>query len=130
MAYVAPNEIINGYPKTLGASETNTVISNVVKLENADKTNLAVLVKTTAASGTIEVDLQHSPDGTNHWTAVNTTDARLSFTSATTQRMFINPQRTNASTYLPLFPFIRVVATTAGGESITFSDVHVTYNQQ
>ena len=130
MAYVAPNEIVNGYPKTLGASETNTVISNVVKLENADKTNLAVLVTTTAASGTIEVDLQHSPDGSNAWAAVNTTDCRLSFTSATTQRMFVNSQNTNAKLYLPLFPFVRVVATTAGGESITFSAVNITYNQQ
>lgn len=130
MAYVAPNEIINGYPKTLGASETNTVISNVVKLEDKDKMGISVLVTTTAASGTIEVDLQHSPDGSNSWTAVNTTDCRLSFTSATTQRLFVNTLNTNSKSYLPLFPFVRVVATTAGGESITFSAVHVTYNQQ
>ena len=129
MAYVAPNEILNGYPKTLGASETNTVISNVVRLSNEDKANLAIWVTTTAASGTVEVDLQHSPDGVS-WAAANTTDCRLSFTSATTQRMFVNPQNTNAKLYLPLFPFVRVVATTAGGESITFSAVHFTYNQQ
>ena len=113
MAYVAPNEIINSYPKTVSDGATNTVISNVVHLEGSNRTNLAILVKTSAAANSTLVDLQHSPNGVDHWASVNTTDCRLTFTSATTQRMFVNPQNTNAKLYMPLLPFVRVVASTA-----------------
>jgi hypothetical protein len=130
MAYTGPNFVREGYPVSVGASESNYRVSEVVQLGTDDRCNLAILVKTTACSGTVEVDLQHSPDGVNHWATVNTTEARLSFTSATTQRLFINTLNTNSKSYLPLFPFVRVVATTAGGESITISDIHIAVNQQ
>jgi hypothetical protein len=128
--YTANHNHVNQYPITVGASETNAVVSNVVRLESADRMGIAVLCRATACTGTVEFDVQHSPDGVNHWTAINTTDCRLSFTSATTQRLFINQLNTNAKLYLPLFPFVRCVVTTVGGESITIDNIHITYTTQ
>lgn len=127
--YSAINAVVGGTPVTLGASQTSVAITTPIRIASADRLGIAMTINVTAVTGTIEVDLQHSYDGTT-WTNVHTTDARLVVTSTGYQYLFVNTLTTNAKLFMPLLPFIRVVATTVSAETITVAGVYLTTSNQ
>jgi hypothetical protein len=117
---------MNGYPAkdralgtsvVLGASLTNSPISQEVPVTAGGSRNMVVAVLATAVTGTVDLMLQ---------TAVS--DAWVDVKAATISAagyayIRVNVQTTADQAVLPLLGKVRVVATTGGGEALTVSNV-------
>lgn len=118
---------------TLGASETDTVVSREVRTTgNGD--NLRVEFKATSVTSAtgITATLQHYV--VDAWIDLTGSDAQASVTADGNYSIKIRPYSTTASTtttwptYIPDLPLgsqVRLVCTTGSGDAVTISDVRV-----
>ena len=118
--------ILNGAPQTVGASVTNTVISNVWEVDEYMAKNVSIQITTTSQTVTtaITVKLQHSYDGTN-FTDVGS-PCQVSITGSA-GRFFIDAiEGVSAdAAVMPIRPKARLVVTTGSSDSVVFSSLIV-----
>lgn len=109
---------------TLGASETNTVVSKLFPITQLGSRNLRI--KVTAASSTvatgITAKLQHAPSYDD--TFVTTTKS-VSITGNGDFYLTLNVEVSGDQAEMPLMPIGRVVVTTGVGDAVTITAVDV-----
>lgn len=124
MAYKSENIVKDGTSVSLGASETNTVVSESFRIN--DPTRLVVdfyvsAVTDAGSDSSVIVTLQSSSGGDN-WVAAK---AAAAVTTTGWKSITLLAELAGDQTYLPLRPLIRVVATTAAGDALTIRDIIV-----
>jgi hypothetical protein len=120
--YKMESVLLRGTAQDVAESSTKTAVSKVFTISAEDSLNMIVELTASAATGTVDVILQDSMDGTT-WNDKKAT----TIASATTVSIKLTvADETNDAQYLPLRPLGRVVVTTAGGETITVSEVRRT----
>lgn len=120
--YTYKSVLLDGTAQAVAESATDQVISEVFRITAADSLNIVFDIKASAVTGTVTLKLQDSVDGQN-WYDKKTVD--VSATTKTTLKL-TQVDSTNDAAHLPLRCLGRLVATTAGGEDITISELRKT----
>jgi hypothetical protein len=127
MAYVSRNLILDGAGKTLAANETDTVVSETLRINNP--THLIVdfyVSAVTNGSGTIVAEVQDS-SGQDSW---NSGKQSAAITSTGWKTIRLLDTVAGDATYLPLRPLVRLTATTGAADAITITNVMVSYEER
>lgn len=122
--YTVENVLKGGAAVTLGASETDTVVSETIRMSAEDSKCMLVRLDTsssTVATG-ITANLQHSWDGGTTWEDIGS-GVQVSLTGDATYQMEL--EHTAANTTLA-WPLCRVVVSSGSGDAITVDAVYVT----
>lgn len=116
---IVERALLNETSVVIGASETNTVVSENVMIRDGKH----LLVEVTAASGTyvtgITLKVQDSVDGTN-WN-----DSKTAAISADGQVAIKIAPTTDDAAHLPIRPLVRVVVSSGVGDAVTISKVFI-----
>jgi hypothetical protein len=112
--YVTREVLLNGSSVVLGASETNTVVSENHRIgcELKDHQMVAISAASVTAGAGITAKLQHSWDGGS--TFIDVTSASVAITA---DGVF------HIATQTQLYPIQRVVVTTGAGSAATINSV-------
>lgn len=116
--YVPTRVIKAGDPVSLTASQT-VVVTDTFRVTAEDSLNFLAIFNVSAVSGTVDITLEHSADGSN-WDAIAKTGT-ISGTGRTQFSLLATLAGDQAS--LPLRPLARFKLATGGGESITVTDI-------
>ena len=114
---------------TVGASETNTVVSKVQRISGADSKNLVCRIKTGAltdasADSSVIAKLQHRWSEAEDWQLVGS-QAQVVLAAATTwYSIALNIENSSDEAQMPLAPLMRLVVTTDTGDSAVVSYVY------
>jgi hypothetical protein len=122
--YSARNYLKKGATITLGASETDTVVSEVFRVSAGDSLYLNVYLtadNTTVATG-ITANLQHSYDGGTTWLDVGS-NSQVSITGDADFQIKHKFDETNDQV---MWPMGRVVVSTGAGDAADITAVRVT----
>ena len=123
MPYNMNNQLNNQASVVIGASATDTQISEIVKLSDED--SMTFNVDITAASGTyaagITAKLQDRASGSESWNDNKT--AAITADGLTTITLQANVSGDQSS--LPLRPQVRVVVSTGSGDAVTITKVRI-----
>jgi hypothetical protein len=124
MAYKSENLKLDNTGKTLGASETNTVVSESFRINDCRMlvVDFYVSAVTDGGSDSSVTATVQSTSGGGNWVA---SKASAAITSTGWKSITLLETVAGDQTYLPLRPIIRLVATTAAGDSLTITDVIV-----
>lgn len=124
--YTSKNEQLRGASVVIGASATDTVVSNVFRLSQMDSLNFLCIVKAASVTSTtgITAKLQHSHDGGTTWADVGN---RAQATIAANGNATISIVATDSSdaAQLPLWTLGRVVVSTGADDAVTITEVWV-----
>ena len=128
MAFTGKNVIKNNASVTIGASQTDSVVTGVGALESfyippsctqALVIDLEVSAVVVAAAITAKLQVRYN----NGQAWANSKTASITATGTTSIRLLHSVAGDQG--FLPLKPQARVVITTGGGDSITITAVHV-----
>ena len=108
----------------LGASETDTPISEEFKITAGGSMNLRIAVEATSITGTLTLKLQDSVGGSSGWRNLKTFTISGSG-AANRAYLSLNIEVAADQTYLPLLSKARVVASTGVGEALNVAFVRV-----
>jgi hypothetical protein len=119
--------LLKGVNQVIGASETNTVVSEKIRIHNPGR----IVMDITAASGTysagITAKIQDSYDGLTWFTKGSAGNVAL--TSDTTFQINLLEQVAGDQAELPLKPHVRVVVTSGAGDAVTITSIWVAYEK-
>jgi hypothetical protein len=122
-SYDVVSIIKSGAPVSVAASQTNSVVSEVVQLSTTTARALVVELNLSAitVAAAVTAKIQHSMDGTTF--ADVGTPGNLALT--TTGLKYIDLLDTLAAdaAVMPVRPYMRVVITTGAGDSVTVSNI-------
>ena len=123
MAYGVDNMVPARGAITLGASETDTVVSEVFDMSNEDSKYSLIRLDTSSVTVTnaVTANLQHSWDGGTTWEDIGS-GVQVSITGNNTYQMELDYSAANSSLAWPL---ARVVVTTGVGDACTVDAVYV-----
>lgn len=117
--------LLNGSSVTIGASETNTVVSDVIRIQ--DPLHIRIDVKcsgVTAATG-VTAKIQDSVDKTV-WNTKGS-EGNVAITANGTFSIALLAENSSDQAELPLRPFVRVVVTSGAGDAATVTSVMASY---
>lgn len=121
--YVMKGKVLAGAAVSVGASQSNSVVSELIQISEADSLHFRADFLVSAVSGTIAAKLQTSdtPGDSNSW--VDAKSVNITGTGRTAYTLLA--EVSGDQQYLPLKTFARFVVTTDGGESITIDQIEV-----
>lgn len=121
--YVVEDVVKNGASVVLGASETDTVVSNTIRMSAEDSKFMLIrlAVDTTTVATGITANLQHSWDGGTTWEDLGS-GAQVSITGDGTFQIEHDYAASNNSLAWPL---ARVVVSTGAGDAATVDNVYI-----
>jgi len=120
---ISKNVIVDG---TIGASETDTVISSVFEISGLDSTDIVIdLIYDDAVAFTaITAKLQSSPDQVN-WIDSKTVSITAATATTTLKSIELLVARAADQEFLPLRKFCRVVITSGTGDSVLVDKCYI-----
>ena len=125
MPYTMPQFKKDNANIVVGASETDTVISNLISLSDEDSTAFNVDITTSGTYVTVVAKLQDRASNSADWVDNKT----VTITGAGTDTISLLPDNgTDTSgdrAFLPLRPQVQVVISTGAGAAVTVTDVRV-----
>lgn len=121
-AYQFKSVLLANTAVAVGASASNTPVSEVFRPAVVDALNGVIAVTSTGVTSTtgITAKLQQSADGSTY---TDVTGVSATITAAGISRLSWNVQDTAQQAALPLLPYLRVVVTTGLGDAVTVSEV-------
>lgn len=121
--YTVENVVKSGTAQTLGASETDTVVSNTFRMSAEDSKFFLARLDTsssTVATG-ITANLQHSWDGGTTWEDIGS-GVQVSITGDASYQMELEYSASNTTLAWPL---ARIVVSTGAGDAVTVDAVYI-----
>lgn len=120
--YSFKNELIRGSSVTIGASATNTVVSNVFRITASDSLYFLAKLKSTTTTSTtgITAKLQESYDGST-WEDVGNR-AQVTITTNGTWEISLIATDSSDAAQLPLWPLGRLVVSTGADDAVTITE--------
>lgn len=128
--YKATKVLKNGTAQTVGASETDQVISGVFPFTEGGATRAVrvdIHVSAVTAAAGISFQLQHSVDDTSaNFGNPDTTQCKVASVNGTGWwSIILQADNSSDSAVMPLRPMGRVVCSTGAGDSVTVDDIRV-----
>lgn len=121
--YTVDNVLLRGSAVTLGASETDTVVSNSFNLSGEDSKFFLVRLDTSSVTVTnaVTANLQHSWDGGTTWEDLGS-GSQVSITGNNSYQIEHDYAASNTSLAWPL---ARIVVTTGVSDACTVDAVYI-----
>jgi hypothetical protein len=124
--YKSKNYALRGAAKSVGASETATVVSDVFPISSRDSLDILIKIKCSAVTSTtgITAKLQESWNGGSDWEAVGNR-AQATVTGNGTVEISLIHTDTSDAAQLPLWPLGRIVVDSGADDAVTVDEVWV-----
>lgn len=125
--YSLRDVLLNGSSVTLGASETDTVVSNTFSLSAADSLEFKVRIKTSSTTVTtaITANLQHQWEESEGFADVGN-QAQVSITGDGWFEFKMSVHNSTDEAQLPIAPLGRVVVSSGTSDAVTIDKVLIT----
>lgn len=124
--YKTKNYIKRGQSVVVGASETDTIVTDPWSVSSQDSLYTLIKLKctTVTVAAAITAKLQHSWDGGTTWEAVGNR-AQVTVTADGVFLISVISTDTSDAAQLPLWPLARLTLTTGAGDAATVTEVWV-----
>lgn len=111
--------------QVIGASETNTVVSEVLSIHNPSRILVDITASSTTIATGVTAKIQDSSDKSTWFTKGSAGNVAIAGDS--TYSINLLDTVTGDQAELPLRPFVRVVITSGAGDEATIDSVMVAY---
>ncbi len=120
MPYSMPEELLKNTSVVIGASATNTVVSEVINLSDEDSMcfNVDITAASVTAATGITAKIQDSADNST-WNDKKT----VAISGNGVVSISLQENVAGDQTHLPLRPRLRIVVSTGAGDAVTISSV-------
>jgi hypothetical protein len=122
--YASSDRVLSG-GISVGASETNKVVSQEFPITRAGSLNLVIAIKTSSTTVTNAITAKLQTGLQANWEDAKT----VSITGDDWFFIKLNVEVAGDQTYLPLLPQGRLVVTTGADDAVTFDAIHVIQGQ-
>lgn len=119
--------LLNNTNQVIGASETNTVVSEVIRIHDPSRLIMSIVAESGTYAAGITAKIQDSYDKKTWFTKGS--GGNVALTSDTTFDINLLETVAGDQAELPLKPYVRVVVTSGAGDAVTISSIWVAFQK-